>query len=158
MSKINKEKLYLHVEVPCVEHELTSEGNGMTKARYFAKVYPQEFPNRRVIRVLSHLLAESNKKCNEVFKDLKYSSDTRGYYFGWAEDVIVRNHEDDEYNEEVGKKVVLAKVEVKSLEVYRRLIDQMYEIGRNALLDLQHKNHKSSREIAKQKEYIKKSF
>lgn len=158
MSKINKEKLYLHVEVPCVEYELTSEGKGMTKTRYFAKVYPQEFPNRRIMRVLSHLLAESNKKCNEVFKDLKYSSDTRGYYFGWAEDVIVRNHEDDEYNKEVGKKAVLAKVEVKSLEVYRRLIDAMYEIGRNALLDLQHKNHKSSREIAKQKEYIKKSF
>lgn len=158
MTKIDKHKLYLHVEVPCVEYEVTSEGRGITKARYFAKVYLQEFPNRRVMRVLSHLLAESNKKCNEVFKDLKYSTDTRGHYFGWAEDVIVRNHEDDEYNEEVGKKAVLAKVEVKSLKVYRRLINEMYEIGRNALLDLQHKNHKSSREIAKQKEFIKKKF
>lgn len=158
MSKIDKHKLYLRVEVPCVEYELTSEGKGITKARYFAKVYPQEFPNRRVMRVLAHLLAESNKKCNEVHKDLKYSTDTRGHYFGWEEDVIVRNHEDDEYSEEVGKKAVLAKVEVKSLEVYRRLIDKMYEIGRNALLDLQHKNHKSGREIAKQKQYIKKNF
>lgn len=158
MSKIDKEKLYLHVEVPCVEYELTSEGRGITNARYFAKVYPQEFPNRRVMRVLSHLLAESNKKCNEVHKDLKYSTDTRGYYFGWAEDVTVKNCESDEYSEEAGKKAVLAKVEVKSLEVYRRLINQMYEIGRSALLDLQHKNHKSSREIAKQKQYIKKSF
>lgn len=110
------------------------------------------------MRVLSHLLAESNKKCNEVFKDLKYSTDTRGHYFGWSEDVIVRNHEDDEYSEEVGKKAVLAKVEVKSLEVYRRLINAMYEIGRSVLLDLQHKNHKSGREIGKQKEYIKKNF
>lgn len=158
MSKINKEKLYLHVEVPCVEYELTSEGKGITKARYFAKVYPQEFPNRRVMRVLSHLLAESNKKCNEVHKDLKYTADTRGHYFGWAEDVIVKNHEGDEYSEKVGKKAVLAKVEVKSLEVYRRLINQMYEIGRDVLLDLQHKNHKSSREIAKQKQYIKEKF
>lgn len=45
MSKIDKQKLYLHIEVPCVEYKLTSDGRGITKARYFAKVYPQEFPN-----------------------------------------------------------------------------------------------------------------
>lgn len=158
MTKISKEKLYLHVEVPCIEYEVTSEGKGIIEARYFAKVYPHEFPNRRIMMILSQLLAESSKKCNEVFKDLKYSTDTRGYYFGWAEDVVVRNHESDDYNEEIGKKAVLAKVEVKSLEVYRRLIDQMYEIGRIALLDLHDKYYKSSKEIAKQKEYIKKTF
>lgn len=158
MSKINKEKLYLHVEVPCVEYELSSEGKGITKARYFAKVYPQEFPNRRVMRVLSHLLAESNKKCNEVFKDLKYTADTRGHYFGWAEDVTVINNENDEYSEEVGKRAVLAKVEVKALEVYHRLIEQMYVIGWYSLLDLENKYYKSEREMKKQKKYIKEKF
>lgn len=153
MSKITKEKLYLHVEVPCVETE-----GSVTKAMYFAKVYPQDFPNRRVVRVLSHLLAESDKKCNEVHKTLVFQTDTNGWYFGWQEEVSVKRNENDEDNPQKAEKALYSKIELHSMKVYRRLICKMDSIGRTALLSLQRKTHKVSREIAKQKQYIKKTF
>lgn len=154
MTKIPKTKLHLKVEVPCIE-----KNEDTTSAMYFAKVYVSEFPNKRYMMMLSDTLAESSKKCNEVHPTLKFTTDTRGRYFGWKETVKVRCHDSDKYSEEVGKKALLAKIEVKANSVYRRLMQELDDITCKLHKDnILYKLSKVNREIAKQKEYIKKNF
>lgn len=154
MTKIPKTKLHLKVEVPCIE-----KNEDTTSAMYFAKVYMRDFPNSKYMMMLSDILAESNKKCNEVHPTLKFSTDTRGWYFGWKETVKVRCTDTDEYNKDLGKKALLAKIEVKANSVYRRLMQELDDITCDLHKDnILYKLSKVNREIAKQKEYIKKNF
>lgn len=148
-------KLHLQVEVPYIENRVEQK---QTVGMYFAKVYITNFNKSKFVFMLAKELAKSSKKSNRVHQTLQLECDTRGWYFKWSESVSVTCHKSNTYDMEVGERVLNAKIELRAMKTYNRLMRELFHIARDITDEIGNRVLAAICNVVAQETYINDNF